>query len=140
MTASVPARRASFKCGWQLRSIARPIEPGAGIGLAAGRDGAVADDMREVEGGITLHERARNRGERDVLRIVVGPVVETFELDADGSVKAPFAHGEARLSSMPGAMIEGDVLHHFAVAANQHMGGDAQRANFAEIAVSGRVL
>src|SRR3569832_2407992 len=82
MTASVPACRSSFKCGCQQRSIARPIETGAGIGLTAGRDIAVADDMREVDGGITLHERARNRGERDVLRIVVGPNNTTFELDA----------------------------------------------------------
>src|SRR3569832_3036774 len=116
MTASVPARRSSFKWGCQQRSIARPIVTGAGIGLAAGRDVAVADDMREVDGGITLHERARNRGERDVLCFVVGLVVVFFVFVVVGFVFVLFVFGVVCLSRMPGAMIEGDVLHHFVVA------------------------
>lgn len=57
-----------------------PIKSRAGIGLATGRDVAVADDLRD---GIAVPERAQQSHQHAILRRSVGDIITAFELNAD---------------------------------------------------------
>src|SRR6185437_15987640 len=129
---ATPRRNKDFGSGTrrrEARAQALPFEPRAGIGLAAGRDVAVAGD---VERAVTLGEGADERGQRAVLGLGVGDVVGALELDADGEVVAALAALPCRGARVPGALGARDVLNERAVAGDHEMRGHAQAFDGAE--------
>src|SRR6185436_3851628 len=95
---------------------ALPVEPRARIGLAAGRDVAVA---REIERSVAREELLRELREPRVLRLRERHVVGSFELDADREIVAAAASLPRRLARVPGAPVAIDVLRDGSVAADE---------------------
>src|SRR3569623_172558 len=122
----------------QLGAIARPIELRPGVGLPPRRNVAVAYDTVGADGRIMLLQRTGDGCEHGILAVAVGLVIAAFELDADGKVIAALTSGNTGWARMPGAAIERNILHHLAVATNQHMRGDTQRGDSLEIGVGSR--
>src|SRR4029077_15291924 len=96
---------------------APPVEQRSGIGLALGRDVAVAHDVLGAERGVSVEERRGQPGELPVLRLRVRRLVRPLELDPDREVVAVLAAVVLGLPGMPGARAEGHVLNDLAVAA-----------------------
>src|SRR3569623_1946271 len=122
----------------QYGAIARPSKLRPGVGLPSRRNVAVAYDTVGGNGGIVLLQRTGDGGEHGILAVAVGLVIAAFELDADGKVIAALTSGKTGWACMPGAAVERNILHHLAVATNQHMRGDTQRGDALEIGVGRR--
>src|SRR5215471_20473194 len=65
-----------------------PVERGAGVGLASRRDIGVPYD---VDDGVTAAQNQEKAAQGSVLRVRIRPIVNAFELDADGKVVASLA-------------------------------------------------
>lgn len=118
---------------------ARPVKMRSWIGLAAGRDIAVADDALRVQGRESLEQGIANAAQYLVLYKLIQTIIAAFQFDADGEIVAAFATLETGFPGMPGAAIEGNILHHFAVAADQYMRRYLQFGDFLKIRMSGGI-
>jgi hypothetical protein len=118
---------------------AQPVEVRAGIGLAARRDVAVADDARRRDGGIGPHQRARHDRQAPVLARLERPVVAALEFDADREIVAAAAALERRLARVPGAPVEGHVLSRVTAAEDAQVRRHPELAELAEVRVRRRV-
>ena len=61
----------------------------------------------------------QDRGQYRILAFIVRRFIFAFEFDSDGKVIAPRTTAKARLSCMPGTLIEWYKLNKLAVAPNQ---------------------
>src|SRR5215831_5707224 len=100
-----------------------PVEGRSGIGLAAGCDVAVADEIRDWIGALKRPDEPR---EHRVLGRCIREIVGSLELDADREVVAALAALPRRDSGVPCAIVAPDELHELTVAPDQEMRGDAQ--------------
>src|SRR5207248_8232821 len=123
-TATAGAARGGKLLRGELGEEPRPVEAGPRIGLAAGGDVAVRGDGAQRQ---RRAQRGDQRNKRAVLPRIEWRVVAAFELDADREVVAARAAAPARFACVPGAPVDRHELREFAVAANQEVGGDAQR-------------
>src|SRR5690606_27206489 len=85
-----------------------PSECRPRIGLAAGRNVAVAADALRRDGGIGLLQQLAQRDQRGILRVAERFEITAFQLDADGEVIAALAFAETRHPRMPGAIQTGN--------------------------------
>src|SRR6516165_10910911 len=103
--AYAPRREAGESC---------PVESGPRVGLAAGRDVAMPHDIRDrIDALQRSDEPCDHRVLRGRIRLIIGPL----ELDPDRKIVAALAAFPRRDSRVPCALVAGDELHEFAVAA-----------------------
>ena len=116
-----------------------PVERRAGVGFASRGDIAVPHDSLIADLRVVVAQQTYQRSKPAVLDSLVGFVVLSFQFDTDREIITAFACLVARLPRVPGAMRERDVLHQFAIAANQHVRGNTQVGNFREIGMYRRI-
>ncbi len=116
----------------------RPVEGRPGIGLAARRDVAVADQAVGRQHRVGSAEGRDNPRERPVLQGVVRYRVGAFELDANREVVAGGAALPARLARVPGPLAEFHILGDAAVAADAKMRGDALTFDLGKVRMRAR--
>src|SRR3569832_747876 len=112
---SSASRQTKTNGSGRMRIQPLPGEMGAGVGLAARRDVAVAHDCLDRVGRF---ERGQQRDQGRVLGRGKRQVVAAFQFDADGKVVAAFASLPGRLARMLGAQCAGYELDQRAVAAD----------------------
>src|SRR5262245_61658448 len=78
-----------------------PVERGAGVGLASRRDIGVPYD---VDDGVTAAQNQEKLAQGSVLRVRIRPIIDAFELDADGKVVAALASAPDGSARVPGAL------------------------------------
>ena len=100
-----------------------PIERRPGVRLAAGRDGAVADDVGVAQGAKGAAQRRNELAERAVLRRGVRQVVRAFELDSDREIVARGASAILGRPGVPRSPVERHVWREPAIAREQHVLG-----------------
>ena len=65
-----------------------PVERRAGIGLPAGRYVRMGGQFARIDLGVRCSKRLDDPAQNRVLRIGIGRVVSTFQLDANGEIVA----------------------------------------------------
>jgi len=114
----------------------QPIKFGPRIGLPAGRNISMSDDMGE---GITAAQRAEQMLQSKVLGFLERQFITAFQLDSERKIVTSIAPIPARYARMPGTPGAGNKLHQLAISANQEVGRNPQRMNPAEIRMGIRV-
>jgi hypothetical protein len=112
-----------------------PIECGAGVGLAPGRDIAMSYQPIGGQSRIGFTKRGDDRAQRVVLSCLVRHRIDAFEFYPDRKVIAGRPSAVIRLTGMPGSIIEADELSEYTVARDDQMRRHSQIADLGKIRV-----
>src|SRR5690606_38869814 len=106
-----------------------PVEAGARVDLATGRDVLVADGVAQA---VAPAQDGDGRREAGVLALGEAVALVADELDADREVVAARPAEQARCAGMPGAVVAGDELHQLSPPPDQQVRGHAHALEVGE--------
>ena len=99
----------------------------------------MADQPFRSDGRIGVPQQRNHRCQPPILRVGIGQGVGSFQFDADAEIIAALAAGESGLTGVPGAPLQGHILHQFARAPDEQMRGDLKRLNLLKERMDGRI-
>ncbi len=116
-----------------------PIEHRAGIGLASRGNLRMTGDPLLRDVWVDRHDLSCCFHQAGVLGFSEGLLIAAFQLDSDGEVVTAFAPAIVGLTSMPGPMVQRDILHLRSVPPDQQVAGYFEVADLLEVGMGVRI-